>query len=612
MKPLSEITFGFSDAENYRRRENKGLFNKIFLRTDALDKLCDRNVFFLVGEKGTGKTAYAVYLSNIEYKNNKAIHKFIRETDYTKFINLKAERNLSLSEYTDIWKVIIYLLISQAIYESCGTIEFLTKYKKFKGISDAIKEYYQNAFSPEIPVAFQFIEDTNRAVELIAKYEENGAQINIENNKQTRHDKQRFQTNLLYIERKFREALSSIGLGENHVLFIDGIDIRPANIPYGEYLDCVKGLANAIWSVNNDIFPGIRDSKGRMRAVLLTRPDIFNSLGLQNRNTKLKDNSVILDWRTNYSTHRQSELFRLADRIFSSQQSEHIPVGDCWDHYFPFNATSVHSEQKTFTSFVIFMRYSFYRPRDILTMLDILRDLFVAQAGVASFSYENLMSSDFRRRYGDYLLGEVKDSLSFYYDETEFDLFLKFFEYLDGAKSFSYDAYTTAFARFSFFIKEQNVPRPNFMKSANEFLQFLYDLNIICFIEETEDEKFIRWCFVERGFANISPKVKINMNYEIHYGLANALNTGKAIINKRKGKVDKSENIIQNGTIKIVYAERNYGFIQQKGLPVDIFFRIKSDESELKDLQTGTRISYYLRKDKDGRLCAEKIKLMDK
>ena len=60
MKPISELAFGFADAENYRRRENKDLFNRISLRTSELDKLCERTVFFLIGEKGTGKTAYAV------------------------------------------------------------------------------------------------------------------------------------------------------------------------------------------------------------------------------------------------------------------------------------------------------------------------------------------------------------------------------------------------------------------------------------------------------------------------------------------------------------------------------------------------------------------------
>ena len=94
MKDIGEMRFGFSDAENYRRRENKDIFNKIFLRTEALDRLSDRSVFFLVGEKGTGKTAYAVYLSNSLFKTNRSTHKFIRETDYHKFISLRRDNKL--------------------------------------------------------------------------------------------------------------------------------------------------------------------------------------------------------------------------------------------------------------------------------------------------------------------------------------------------------------------------------------------------------------------------------------------------------------------------------------------------------------------------------------
>lgn len=102
MKPVSQLAFGFADAENYRRREEKDLFNRIFLRTQELDNLCGRNIFFLIGEKGTGKTAYAVYMSNTLYRNNIVHHKFIRETDYQKFISLKRANNLTLSDYNDV------------------------------------------------------------------------------------------------------------------------------------------------------------------------------------------------------------------------------------------------------------------------------------------------------------------------------------------------------------------------------------------------------------------------------------------------------------------------------------------------------------------------------
>lgn len=167
-----------------------------------------------------------------------------------------------------------------------------------KAIQSAIDEYYQKAFSPEIIQALQFVQESTLTAELISKYTNLGA-----GEKDTfTASESRFQANLFYIQRSFETALKQIRLKSNHILFIDGIDIRPATIPYSNYLECIRGLANAVWEVNNDIFPAAKGSGVRMRTVLLVRPDIFASLGLQNLNTKIRDNAVFLDWRTDYTT----------------------------------------------------------------------------------------------------------------------------------------------------------------------------------------------------------------------------------------------------------------------------------------------------------------------
>jgi hypothetical protein len=108
MKSISELQLGFSDAENYKRRENKVLLNHIFIRNKYLDKLCEPSVSFLVGEKGTGKTAYAVFMGNNDYKNTLSDLKYIRETEYQKFITLKKENHLELTDFRSIWKVILW------------------------------------------------------------------------------------------------------------------------------------------------------------------------------------------------------------------------------------------------------------------------------------------------------------------------------------------------------------------------------------------------------------------------------------------------------------------------------------------------------------------------
>jgi len=526
MKKIVDMEYSFPDAENYRRREFKEKFNRAFVPDQYLEDLLKPEISFLMGEKGTGKTAYAVYLSNNNYKSTICDLRFIRETEYQKFISLKKEKHLDLSDYTNIWRVILLLMLSKQVAETEEGI--LPKFIKFKNINLAIDEYYLHAFSPEIIHALQFVQESKIAAEFLSKYAKAGG----EQKESITFSESRFQTNLLYIQKSFEKALSELKLNNNHILFIDGIDIRPQGIDYPEYLDCVKGLANAVWQLNNDYFPSIRDSKGRLRVVMLIRPDIFASLGLQNQNTKIRSNSVLLDWRTTYDNYSTSSLYNLADKLLRHQQDREtqttLKIGDCWKHYFPYEIPS-NGDYKD-SSFIGFLRYSFYRPRDIIMMLEILRENTVeaGELDKTCHSLADFEKHDFRRKLSDYLMGEIKDQISFYYTESDHELFIKFFEFLNGKTRFNYSEYLEAYNALNLFITSLDKKSPKFMDTPNKFLQFLYELNVICYVEDVEEHKpFIHWCFRDRSYSNISPKVKEDVRYEIFYALARAINAGK-------------------------------------------------------------------------------------
>lgn len=525
MKAINNLELGYSDAENYRRRENKTLLNRVFIRNQNLDRLCNPAISFLIGEKGTGKTAYAVYLANNDYLGTLSSLRYIRETEYQKFIALKNEKHLGLSDYSSIWKVTIYLLLAQQIIEREGGIEFLRRFTKLRAIQDAIDEYYHKAFSPEIIQALQFVQESKIAAELMAKH----AKASGEEKDTLTFSESRFQTNLFYIQKGFEDAFRQVRLEKNHLLLIDGIDIRPSSIPYEEYTLCIKGLANAVWEVNNDFFPTIKGGGGRMRATLLIRPDIFQSIGLQNQNTKLRDNSVFLDWRTDYSNHRKSDLFKVIDHLLSSQQNAALKEGEAWDHYFPWDTPNLMEEFGHHTSFISFLRWSYYRPRDIVTMLSILQG--ISKQGDETkkyFKYPEFDNAEFKRAYSEYLLGEVKDHLTFYYGEEEYSLFLKFFKHLNGRDKFTHEDYLAFFGDFYKSISASGASIPKFMSTPSDFLQFLYDLNIISYIEYPDGDKpYIRWCFRQRSYGDINPKVKEGCDYQIFYGLYKALNVGK-------------------------------------------------------------------------------------
>lgn len=530
MLEIKDLIFGFNDAENYKRRENRNFLNKVFFRTEELDKLCERNTFFLIGEKGTGKTAYAVYLSNNDYKDTLSTLNYIRETDYQKFVQMKNKEHLTLSDYVDIWKVIIYLLFSKKIAENepVGFLDY-PRSIKFRNIKSAVDEYYARAFSPEIVNAIKFVERSKIAAELISKHAKAGG----EENDEITFSESLFQINLMYVQQKFEEAFASLKLKKNHLLFIDGIDIRPSHIEYNDYLDCVKGLANAVWSINNDVFPKIKDSQGRLKVVLLVRPDIFDSIGLQNRNNKIRDNSVLLNWNTTYNNHRNSKIFEMAGKLLGAQQNPEVDYDKAWDYYFPYTIDNKSAYKTTVNeqdpSFIGFLRYSFYRPRDIVTMLSILQENFKEQKQDPKrvFTEADFFHVEFVRKYSEYLLGEVKDQLSFYYTNNDYELFLKFFEYLKGKSQFSYDEYISAYKNFVNYLDTNSIERPKFFEAQDVFLQFLYELNVIFYIEKVVGGNFIRLCLRERNLTNISPKVKTHQTYQIYYGLIEALNVGK-------------------------------------------------------------------------------------
>jgi hypothetical protein len=528
MKNINELNFGFPDAENYKRRENKTFFNDLFIKNEYLEQLCQPQVSFLIGDKGTGKTAYSLYLANNRYQNNIGFSKFIRETDYQKFIILKKKKDLQLSDYTSIWKVILLLLLSEEVYENEPNLDILKNFGKFKYLHDVIDEYYLSAFSSEINQAMQFIEESKYAAELMSKH----AKMAGEEKETKTFNENRFQINLFYIEKKFKEALSKIKLKNNHILFIDGIDIRPDSVPFGDYLECIKGLANAIWGLNNDFFPTIKDTKGKLRVVLLVRPDIFESLGLQNLNTKIRSNSVLLDWTTEYKTYENSKLFLLINHLLNTQQDN--KTSNAWQHYFPYNAPKTELLNKNdYTSFIEFVRYSYHRPRDIISMLDILKENNQHIPLKNYFEKKDFDNSAFKSKYSNYILGEIKDQLLFYYQLEEYELFLKFFEFLNGKIAFDYKEYLKLFDKYTQYINSTSKQKPKFTTTANEFLQFLYDLNIICYIEYSKDgqEKFFHWCFKEKSYSNLSPKIKENREYQIFYSLTKALNLGKEFSN---------------------------------------------------------------------------------
>jgi len=524
MKTISELNLGFSDAQNYSQRGNKQLFSNIFVRNSYLEDLLNSNIYFLLGEKGTGKTAYATYLSNNEYKNTKGILKFISGTDYEKFYELKKKKQIDISGYVDIWKTILLLLLSKSINENDKIVSVFSK-NQLDPLMAAIDDYYNKAFAPEIVNALKIADQSEVVAKLICRYAEMGA-----SQKSMREfTEQQFQMNLYYIAEKFSQVLGSLKLNRDIVLFIDGIDIRPSQIPYNEYLECIKGLATACWTLNTELFANVRDSKGHLRVVLLLRPDIFNSLNLQNATNKLADNSVFLEWRTTYIEYQDSSLYEMANRLLSYDQKE-IET-DVWDKYFPWEIPAPKDVDRPYdTAFMDFLKISLSRPRDIQRILKILQDLMKRKklGGNNSFDYEIYKSDQFQNQYSEYFLSSLKDQLSFYYTDEDYKFFTRFFDFFEESQ-FTFDEYQMAYEKYVEYILDTAKDIPRFVEDPKVFLQMLYDSNIITAIECIGNRRYFHFSYREKSATNICPEVPYEkgIEYRFHYGLYKKANFGR-------------------------------------------------------------------------------------
>lgn len=125
------------------------------------------------------------------------------------------------------------------------------------------------------------------------------------------------------------------------------------------------------------------------------------------------------------------------------------------------------------------------------------------------------------------MLGEIKDYLSFYYSDIDFDGLIAFFNFVNGKSRLGYAEFSRAYDKYLAWAKHRNSEIREVVSGPEEFLQFLYSMNIIGYVERTDTgSTFTHWCFRDRTPFLLNPAVRLGENYNVHPGLARALRVG--------------------------------------------------------------------------------------
>lgn len=495
-----DIEIPFDEAENYFKPNNREKLNKLFYKDQNFDKLTRDTTYYLIGEKGSGKTTYCAYFCNNTICNIQSYRYALNVDDYNKIIQLKKDGKLNYTHYVTLWKAILLTKLLSTIKDSeiaifnghiIGRIRNLLAVYNFTRIT-------MDSFSP-----VSFMDNIKFASGISGKIENKGATIGSNLSQETVNQKTLeryvYEDNWLSFINQIAAELEKLRLKNHHYLFIDGIDTRPSDIPYDEYKHCVYPLVRAVYELNNDLLSRIKDrKKGRLQIVLLTRLDIFLNSGLSNAGSKISDNSAFLNWSfTSERNYSQTNLFSLVNNMLASAESDNTSRKMAWNNYFGFKISRGAQE---FESFVYFLRLTTSKPRDFVKLLKIARECCVAD-GLQNPNPEIIESDLFQRAYSTYFADSLRTALSFYYDANQINLIFNFIKSIKQLK-FTYLQYQKAWDEFA----DQRRLTEIFGTSF-EVLELLFNFNLVAVIE---NDLYYRWKYRECTIANYDYSLQKN------------------------------------------------------------------------------------------------------
>lgn len=487
---FTELELPFDEAENYLSRSNKSKLTEFFYQGEYFEKVKADTTYYIIGEKGSGKTAYSVYFCNNTVERIRSKRYVISVDEYSKIIRMKCEGKLNYTHYVTLWKAVILIKLFASIEKNEVSSWGSNSYKKIKDLlsENQFTNFTQESFSPIYYMDNECF-TVEQHVDLNIKPLASGVKGSAAYTNKESLNQQVYFDNWTRFINNITNDIISLRLNNHHYLFIDGIDSRPSDILYEEYKECVYPLIRAVYDVNTEILSRIKErNKGRLQVVLLSRPDVFLRAGLSNPGSKINDNAVFLNWGFfKEEQYKSSSIYALINSVLKTGGSPSECIG--WDSFFNYSPNS----------FVSILRNTTAKPRDFIKMFKIIQLQCKAEGN--DTPSKAIVESDYvKRAYSTYFVDILRTALSFYYNENDIDNIFGFIRSIRRLK-FTLSQFKEKYKK-SPYLEALSV----IFKNENELLKLLFDFNMICIVEKGP---YYRWKYRELTIANYNYSLSV-------------------------------------------------------------------------------------------------------
>lgn len=439
---ISRIDFGELD----------GLFDPklegYFIDFGYWDEIIARDKFFVIGRKGTGKSAIYKWIE-IQCQNRGAL------VSNLSFNNFPFEKFLSLSDddfalpyqYQSIWRNIILSELARLIV--------IDQSNAIDENHIGLKKYVDIFFGEDsLDIYRRVVERTQKTTSGLQKI------VNIGKEDES---KKQFITDYSNVTNgnRFLEGLiiAYLKTNENNCYLVQFDQLDDNFNQYSDkekYFQCLLSLFKAVYNINQTF----RNMGVKSRAILFIRSDIYSSMHQRDpESARWVDFAYYLNWAI--ITQRDWSNPKLL-QILNKRIKASLPAIKEPNPFYQIFASSTISVPV----FQYIINRSFHRPRDIIKFAKSLQEEIINTK-----KYDRRTVKDAERKYSLWFLTELENEIGYRFIRME-DLY-EFLRLL-GSETFTYKEFSTKYQGYESRIQIV----------CDELIHILYDHGIICNIND--------------------------------------------------------------------------------------------------------------------------------
>lgn len=315
------------------------LMSRYFFHRRDVDRLKKGNSFFVIGRKGSGKTAIAKYMNTQKEYNQFSIKLDFKSFPFNELYELYDKGFTVPNQYITIWKYVIYSNIAKLMIKN-------------ERINPTIRQKLESAYSLDPNGLSRMIKKWTAADFKLPWFSMGGKREEYENN-------------LSWIDKVeiLEDVIKNHIDDSSYLIIFDELDEDYKDILIKSTNDNYLSLITSLFKAIQDIKSIFEDKKKIIMPIVFLRDDIYEII-MDNDKNKWNNNVIYVDWELDKI--KEMLAFRLS-RTINKDCTQILDFNDAWIKLFENKKIGYGNRQsKKVDAITHISRLTHLRPRDFI------------------------------------------------------------------------------------------------------------------------------------------------------------------------------------------------------------------------------------------------------